>query len=263
MVPLQERKRNQFVDGVCHAVRAAVLAVVCALVVFLSGCATTSDGIATPADVADRIEKQTGYRTREALAEPGVPSGVSLDDGLTEDEAVAIALWNNPGFQQSVADLGIARAELVQAGLLRNPVFTLLLPWGPKQLEATAKLPIEAIWQRPQRVAAARVAADAVAERLVATGLNLVADSRLAVVGLVSAQARVQLAADTAEIGRRIAELSRRRLSAGDISQLEADTFETEASRAAEEARRVTIEVDLARNSLRSSDSAISSVLSW
>jgi cobalt-zinc-cadmium efflux system outer membrane protein len=146
-----------------------------------------SAGIATPADVADRIEKQAGYRTREVLAEPGLPSGVSLDDGLTEDEAVAIALWNNPGFQERVADLGIARADLVQAGLLRNPVFTLLLPWGPKQLEATAKFPIEAIWQRPQRVAAARVATEAVAERLVATGLTLVAHSRLAVVDLMSA----------------------------------------------------------------------------
>ena len=230
--------------------RAVVLAGVCVLALFLAGCATTSAGIATPADVADRIEKQAGYRTREVLTEPSLPSGVSLDDGLTEDEAVAIALWNNPGFQESVADLGIARAELVQAGLLRNPVFTLLLPWGPKQLEATAKFPFEAIWQRPQRVAAARVAADAVAERLVATGLNLVANSRLAVVDLMSAEAHVQLAADTAQLGRRIAELSRSRFQAGDISELEVNTFDTEASQAAEVARRATVQVVLAQNGL-------------
>ena len=51
-----------------------------------------------------------------------LPADVSIDDGLTETEAIAIALWNNSGFQESLADLGIARADLVQAGLLRNPV---------------------------------------------------------------------------------------------------------------------------------------------
>src|SRR5262245_42989133 len=97
-----------------------------------SGCASTS--VATPAQISDRVKQETGHPIREALAEPRVPPGVSLEDGLTPDEAAATALWNSPSFQESLADLDIARADVVQAGLLRNPLLTLFLPWGPKQL---------------------------------------------------------------------------------------------------------------------------------
>ena len=79
-----------------------------------------------------------------------MPPDVAIDDGLTSEEAVAIALWNSPSFQATLADLGIARADLVEAGLLRNPVFSLLFPVGPKQLEWTLQFPFDAIWQRPQ-----------------------------------------------------------------------------------------------------------------
>ena len=125
-----------------------------------------------------RLKKETGHPTRDSVGGAELPADVSIDDGLTETEAIEIALWNNTGFQESLADLGIARADLVQAGLLRNPVLSLLFPWGPKQLEATARWPIDALWQRPNRVAAARLNAEAMGERLVAGGLNLVANTQ-------------------------------------------------------------------------------------
>ena len=46
-----------------------------------------------------------------------------LAQPLTADSAVEIALLNNPGLQAKLAELGIAEADLVQAGRLRNPVF--------------------------------------------------------------------------------------------------------------------------------------------
>jgi outer membrane protein, heavy metal efflux system len=64
-----------------------------------------------------------------------------VDDGLSRDEAVAIALWNNAAFQVSVSQLGFARADLADAGLISNPVLSLLFPWGPKQLEWTLRWP--------------------------------------------------------------------------------------------------------------------------
>ncbi len=161
--------------------RVFVLVATLSFAVFLGiGCATS--GVTTPQSVSERIRKETGHPTRDAAGDAQVPAGISLEDGLTETDAIAIALWNNTGFQESLADLGIARADLAQAGLLRNPVLSLLLPWGPKQLEATARWPIDALWQRPNRVAAARLNAEAVGERLVAHGLNLVADTRIAFV---------------------------------------------------------------------------------
>ncbi|KAB2840724.1 hypothetical protein F9K50_05280, partial [bacterium] len=67
--------------------------------------------------------------------ETAVPPGVHPEDGIDEDEAVAWALWNNAAFQEAIATLGYQRADLVQAGLLPNPVFSVLFPLGPKQLE--------------------------------------------------------------------------------------------------------------------------------
>ncbi len=48
------------------------------------------------------------------------PAGVVLSDGLSEDEAVALALWNNPGFGATLATLGFVRADLQEAGSLRS-----------------------------------------------------------------------------------------------------------------------------------------------
>lgn len=55
---------------------------------------------------------------------------------------VAIALWNNAALQ---ADL--AQADLVEAGLLRNPNFSLLLPVDPRPFEFALTAPVNAIWR--------------------------------------------------------------------------------------------------------------------
>lgn len=123
-----------------------------------------------------------------------IPPGVTLTDGLTQDEAVAVALWNNPDFHVQLANLGFARADLVDAGMLQNPVLALLFPMGPKQLEATLRWPIEVLWERPRRVAAARLAADSVAAVLEQDGLTLVSDVKLAYAESALARDRVGLA---------------------------------------------------------------------
>ena len=51
-----------------------------------------------------------------------------LHQELTADTATQIALFNNPGLQATYERLGVAQAEVVQAGLLKNP--SLSLHWG-------------------------------------------------------------------------------------------------------------------------------------
>ena len=122
------------------------------LILVLTGCAVRSVHIKSY--VSDAITDRTGHELREEAVEGilHLPEGIALDDGLTEDEAVTIALWNNAQFQADLVQLGFARADLIEAGLLRNPVLSLLFPLGPKQLEATLNLPFEFLWQRPKRV---------------------------------------------------------------------------------------------------------------
>ena len=135
---------------------------------------------------------------------------------------MAIALWNSPSFQATLADLGIARADLVEAGLLRNPVFSLLFPVGPKQLEWTLQFPFDVLWQRPRRVAAARLNAQAVAERLVWDALSLVAQTRTAHADALIADRRLQLTIENADSVQRLTGITEARYRSGDISELEA-----------------------------------------
>ena len=106
------------------------------LTVFLYSCAAESPFDRTY--VSNGIRERTNFvlgdtlKTEEFL----LPEGVLISDGLTQDEAVTIALWNNAQFQADLASLGFARAELIEASLLPNPVFSILFPVGPKQLES-------------------------------------------------------------------------------------------------------------------------------
>src|SRR5262245_35524350 len=138
-----------------------------------ASCATRT----TTVDLNTALRERTGHTLKPSEGTT-LPPGVVLEDGLTSDEAVAIALWNSPSFQVPLADLGLARADLVEAGMLRNPVLSLLFPWGPKQFEWTLQFPFDALWQRPRRVAAAQLNLDSVSQRLVWDGLTLVADVR-------------------------------------------------------------------------------------
>ena len=157
---------------------------------------------------------------------------MNLEDGVTQEEAVAVALWNSPSFQATLSDLGVARADLAEAGLLRNPILSLLFPFGPKQLEFTLQYPFEALWQRPSRVAAARLNAQAIGERLVWDALSLVAQVRTAHADAVIADRRLVLATENADLVRRLADIIDARLRAGDISELEARAPRTEAAQA-------------------------------
>ena len=81
-------------------------------------------------DVQHDISNRTGYtiqwngRTTDDQAVAAAVAKMLAND-LTADQAVQIALLNNHHLQATFEDLGIAQADLVQAGSLKNPVFDL------------------------------------------------------------------------------------------------------------------------------------------
>jgi len=94
----------------------------------LTGCASTS---AQPAfkDVAQSVEARSGHKVRwnqdtEADREAEQAIDRLLAGDLTADAAVQVALLNSPALRGRFEELAIAQADLVQAGLLKNPVFT-------------------------------------------------------------------------------------------------------------------------------------------
>jgi cobalt-zinc-cadmium efflux system outer membrane protein len=159
-----------------------------------------------------------------SLAAPAawtVPPGISLERPLSVEDAVTIALWNNQAYHAALASLGIARADLIQAGTIRNPALSLFFPWGPKQLEAAVSWPIEQLWQRPARMRESQLNAEAVAQNLVGNGLALIADVKLAYAENVAASAGEGLASDQATLAGQLADLADGRYRAGDISDLD------------------------------------------
>ncbi len=71
------------------------------------------------------VRTQTGINTdlSQEISEVDAQNEIKkiLDDPLTVEEAVKIALLNNPSIKAAMAQLGISRADMVQAGLLHNP----------------------------------------------------------------------------------------------------------------------------------------------
>ena len=182
------------------------------------GATTTIDTVS--AGIADRAAVDP--RSWPQRARGSLPPDVATADGLTLQEAVGIALWNNLAFQLTLTDLGVARAEVLDAGLLRNPILSILFPWGPKQLEATANWAVDSIWQRPRRLAAANLDLEAVGSRLVQDGIVLIGTVRTAYVQTVVAERRAQLARETADVIAKFTGIVEARFKSGEISELDA-----------------------------------------
>lgn len=232
-----------------RAIRLSVL-----IVVVLSTACARHSGRYARARVSGDIEKRTGFRLAGA-AEPGKPSlpdGVLIDDGVSQDEAVALALWNNAAFQETLADLGFARADLIQAGLLQNPVFSLLFPTGLRHWESTLALSVDALVFLPQRVSIAEIQSKRVGQRLVQTGLDLIRDVRVAYADLALARDRARIGEEKATLLERIAEISEKRLRAGDVSEFEVTTAQINAVSARGDTVILAHDVALAEERLRS-----------
>ena len=101
-------------------------AVSVALIV-LNGCATMdrSAGFTSVQFLAAEYGIARVHWRQGTKEDQEVTDGVRslLVDELTADEAVQIALLNNRDLQSTYEQLRIAQADLVQAGLLKNPVF--------------------------------------------------------------------------------------------------------------------------------------------
>ncbi len=86
----------------------------CAAALLLVGCASVPRG-AGFADVQQRSDADTHVA--------GAVQAI-LQQELTADDAAQVALLNNQSLQATYEELGIAQAELIEAGLLRNPTLS-------------------------------------------------------------------------------------------------------------------------------------------
>jgi outer membrane protein TolC len=153
-----------------------------------------------------------GQRVAELLAKP-----------LAADDAVQLALLNNRGLQASFFELGIAEAEVVQAGRLPNPGFTFsrLQRGSEVELERGVHFSLARLIALPLlgRVAANRF--EQARQMAALSMLSLAADTRKAWVNAVAAEESVRYTRKVMQAAEASAELARRMAQVGNFSPLQ------------------------------------------
>ena len=148
-----------------------------------------------------------------------------LDQELSVDGAVQIALLNNQHLQAVYEDLGVTQAEVVEAGLLENPVFFGQTRFPDKSpsivnLEFEISQNFLSILMLPARKKLAAMQFEEVKLRVADEVLKLAAEVRAAYYRAVSASQVEQMRQQIAEAAAASYELARRMHRAGNISDL-------------------------------------------
>ena len=193
----------------------------------LAGCASFSPdgGMNT---VSELTKERTGHTValqRRGSDADSMHARIAeiLEQPLSADTAVELALLNNHGLQASLSQLGIAESDLVQAGRLRNPVFTfgrMALGSGAVEIERGLMVDVlglltmpaaRQVQQRRFEQAQYQAADDAIA---------IASETRRAYFAAVSSQEMVQYLRQVKEAADASNELARRMVAAGNFNKL-------------------------------------------
>ncbi|MBX3642897.1 MAG: TolC family protein [Rubrivivax sp.] len=203
------------------------LAALLASAALLGGCASfTPDGGFAPVQqtAKDRLGKDLHWarsdadreaidqRVRELLAGP-----------LSADSAVQIALLNNRGLQAEYQELGMAEAELVQAGRLPNPgvAFARTKQGGEVELEWLLAINVARLIAIPlfMEVESRRFAHTQL--RVSLQMATLAADTRKAYIRALAAEETVRYMRQVMQAAEASAELARRMQQVGNFNKLQ------------------------------------------
>lgn len=149
-----------------------------------------------------------------------------LKQTLTRDAAVQIALLNNPNIQATFEEVGIAQADLVQAGLLQNPIFGGFVRF-PKQHSMTTNAEFSVtqsfleVFLIPLRKKVATTELEQTELRVANVVLDLAFDVEQNYFQLAAEQNRLELLRLVVATNEVESELANRQRKAGNINELE------------------------------------------
>ncbi len=210
--------------------------------VALAGCAHVDPNPAFR-ELANTVHLRTGKRVQwnrgsaeDAQAQAAVAS--LLKRPLTADSAVQVALLNNHNLQATYEELGIAQAELVEAGLLKNPVFYFerRLPGQAAEIDLVQEFIDILLLPLRKRIAAAQF--EAAKLRVGHEILTTAAEVRAAFYEHQGDQQLVDLRKTVADATERSAETALKMHEAGNLRDLDL---------ASEQATHAQAKIDLAK----------------
>lgn len=207
-------------------------------------------------DVGERINKRIQWDagTSDDLAARSAVKGM-LSRQLTPSSAVQIALLNNRDLQAVYADVGIAQANLVQAGLLKNPVADGAVTWFA-DAGGTPNLAFGVAWsfidllKRPRRKAVARSALEEAKLGVARRVIEHAANTHAAFVDYVAAMQEVDLFKTVTESARATVNAAAALRKAGNITALQFEQNQSFLTNAKLELARAEARADEAREKL-------------
>jgi outer membrane protein TolC len=146
-----------------------------------------------------------------------------LQQTLDADVAVQIALLNNKDLQATLYTLGIAESDVVQAGRLPNPKFSMLYARnnGDYKIEQVLSFNIFSLITMPKMLEIERLRFEKTKQMVASKVLRLAYQTRLAYFNAVSANEHARYSLQVKESAQASAELAKRMVKAGNWNSLE------------------------------------------
>lgn len=214
----------------------------------LAGCASV------PRDSGfSEVERRIVEETRQPVAwdprrpvQPPDDGAVAalLQEELTADRAVRVAFANNRDLQATLEELGVARAELIAASTIRNPILDgeIRFPGDPKKpFELAIGHTIVDLFQIRNRRKLGRAQFEAARLRVGGAIIHFASQVRTDYYDLLAARKLLARQETILKAQEAAAELARRQHAAGNISDLDLET---------EQARYEQVKLDTARAQL-------------
>jgi cobalt-zinc-cadmium efflux system outer membrane protein len=224
--------------------------------VSFAGCASVNPG--PDFDRVDRqvesaIGERVGYRPGD---EPAVRARVAelLEGGLSVQEAVQLALLNNPRVWAGLMRTGMARADVVQAGLFTNPTVGILLRFpeagGLADLETALAQNIADLWMIPARTRAAERDLDRSILETAREATAIANDVKVAYFNAVAAQRAWEISRENLALVEQLLRITEARLEAGAVGVLDVNLVRGLRLRAEVDQRNARLAAATARRTL-------------
>lgn len=189
-------------------------------IVSLTGCASLDPGRdyeRTAQHVESALGESVEFRPDDETTRLRVDE--LLLDGLTVREAVQVCLLNNPRLQAEIMKIGVARADLVQSGLLSNPALSFAPRWpdggGLSNLQLGLAQNIAELWQLPYRQRAAERDLDRTLLEVASQASMSAYQARLTYFRVLRDERAAEIATENERLTERLVDLAIGRRDAG------------------------------------------------
>lgn len=198
----------------------------CSAALLVTGCVGQDAGYAdVRRSILDRVRHDVRWRAVDDGGRPEERTRSLLSKPLSADAAVQLALLNNPDVQIAFEELGLARAELVHALRLPNPVAEGALHYhgggnGP-EIDIAALIGLNDLLLLSTRAGAAEARLDAAKLSVAGEILDVALEVRVAYFRCVAARQIVELRRTVLLAANAAYESAKALLAAGNITELD------------------------------------------